>query len=90
MLMLYLGRHVAERLPLGKSSRILVLCFFGSRIASRFLGGSEGRTSACSGGASTICARMTALAAASDRRAPQRCSVDRCPSGIDFSHAAAM
>src|SRR5207245_6938089 len=41
-------------------------------------------------GSSTICAKMTARAAASGRLAHHRCSVLGCPWRIDFSRALAL
>ena len=41
-------------------------------------------------GSSTICAKITARAAASGRRAHHRCSVLGCPCRIDFSRAEAL
>ena len=41
-------------------------------------------------GSSTICAKITARAPASGRRAHHRCSVLGCPCRIDFSRAEAL
>ena len=49
--------------------------FLSSRSAALFCLGSESSTSTYSDGSSTICAKITARAAASGRRAHQRCSV---------------
>ena len=62
---------------------------FSVRCAARFFFGSDSSTSTYSDGSSTICAKITARAAASGRRAHHRCSVDGCPCRIDFSRAAA-
>ena len=48
---------------------------------------SVGKRSGCADGSSTICAKITARAAASGRRAHHRCSVLGCPWRIDFSRA---
>ena len=50
---------------------------------------SVGNRSGCADGSSTICAKITARAAASGRRAHHRCSVHGCPWRIDFSRAEA-
>jgi hypothetical protein len=52
--------------------------------------GSLSRVSTYSDGSSTICAKITARAAASGRRAHHRCSVLGCPCRIDFSRADAL
>src|ERR1035437_9379829 len=41
-------------------------------------------------GSSTICAKITARAAANGRRAHHRCNVLGCPCRIDFSRAEAL
>ncbi len=51
---------------------------------------SVGKRSGCAEGSSTICAKITARAAASGRRAHHRWSVDGCPWRIDFSRAEAL
>ena len=51
---------------------------------------SVGKMSGCADGSSTICAKITARAAASGRRAHHRCSVLGCPWRIDFSLALAL
>ena len=56
-----------------------------SRSCSASVGNSSGRPD----GSSTNCANSTARAAASGRRAHQRCSVLGCPWRMDFSRAAA-
>ena len=63
--------------------------FFSARCAARFVAGFDSSTSTFSDGSSTICAKITARAAASGRRAHHRCSVDGRPCRIDFSCAAA-
>ena len=64
---------------------------FNSRSAARFLPASESSTSTYSDGSSTICAKITALAAANGPPAPHhRCSVLGCPCRIDFSRDAAL
>jgi len=62
---------------------------FSARSAARFFLGSDRSTSTYSAGSSTICAKMTARAAASGRRTHHRCSVLGCPCRIDFSRADA-
>ena len=52
--------------------------------------GSARSTSTYAEGSSTICAKITARAAASGRRAHHRCSVLGCPWRIDFSRADAL
>ena len=52
---------------------------FSARAAARLLAGSDSRTSTYSAGSSTICAKITARAAAKGRRAHQRWSVDGWP-----------
>ena len=64
--------------------------FFSARCAARFAAGSDSSTSTYSDGSSTICAKITARAAASGRRAHHRCSVDGWPCRIDFSRADAV
>ena len=51
---------------------------------------SVGNNSGRLDGSSTICAKITARAAASGRRAHHRCSVLGCPCRIDFSRAEAL
>ena len=50
---------------------------------------SVGNRSGFAEGSSTICAKITARAAASGRRAHHRCSVLGCPCRIDFSRTLA-
>ena len=63
--------------------------FFSSRCAARLAFGSDSSTSTYSDGSSTICAKMTARAAANGRRAHHRCRVLGWPWRIDFSRADA-
>jgi hypothetical protein len=51
---------------------------------------SVGKRSGQLDGSSTICAKITARAAASGRRAHHRCSVLGCPCRMDFSRADAL
>ena len=51
---------------------------------------SVGNRSGCADGSSTICAKITARAAANGRRAHHKCNVDGCPCRIDFSRAEAL
>ena len=48
------------------------------------------KISGCADGSSTICAKITARAAANGRLAHHKCSVDGCPCRIDFSRADAL
>jgi hypothetical protein len=61
-----------------------------SRWRSFSCASSVGNLSGCADGSATICAKITARAAANGRRAHQRCSVLGCPWRIDFSRAEAL
>ena len=61
-----------------------------SRWRSFSCASSVGKMSGWLDGSSTICAKITARAAASGRRAHQRCSVLGCPWRMDFSRADAL
>ena len=64
--------------------------FLNSRSAALLFFVSDSSTSTYPDGSSTICAKITARAAASGRRAYQRCSVLGCPWRMDFSLAEAL
>jgi hypothetical protein len=61
-----------------------------SRCRSASCDSSVGNRSGHDDGSSTICAKITARAAANGRRAHHRCNVEGCPCRIDFSRAEAM
>ena len=60
-----------------------------SRSRSRLWSASAGNSSGQADGSSTICAKITARAAAKGRRAHHKCRVLGCPCRIDFSRADA-
>ena len=71
------------------SSQTFLRAFSTASALRRSLGSARS-TSTYADGSSTICAKITARAAASGRRAHHRCSVLGCPWRIDFSRALAL